>query len=305
MFHLEQGGGADRRDRVAETIAFLAPFGTASPRSSDAGPASTTCAVSAPRTLPARSSWAPTGRRWRGWPACCEGVNVHSFEADLEGLLAVARAAAEEAGRAEFTASVEAPSSRPGSIPTGRPDVESPRPARRGRAGLEGRARPGRDRRGRAPAAVGTLRALSAFPQDLGGWRRTIDDVRPDRRITIGAPMDAPSPSAPPRLLRPRRRPPWPAAPAHPAWRGRRIAAAASVPAPSPSPAGSSSPTAVCPRPATARRPRPSPRRARPRRPPRPPRLPVHVSSTGSSSSSASLQAAAPSGQSSTSSHGS
>ena len=38
-----------------------------------------------------------------------EGVNVHSFEADLEGLLAVARAAAEEAGRAEFTASVEAP----------------------------------------------------------------------------------------------------------------------------------------------------------------------------------------------------
>ena len=38
-----------------------------------------------------------------------EGVNVHSFEADVEGLLAVAQAAAEEAGRVEFTASVEAP----------------------------------------------------------------------------------------------------------------------------------------------------------------------------------------------------
>ena len=34
---------------------------------------------------------------------------MHSFEADLEGLLAVALAAAEEAGRPEFTASVEAP----------------------------------------------------------------------------------------------------------------------------------------------------------------------------------------------------
>ena len=141
MFHLEQDGAADRRARVVETIAFLrAPVvrrvlfvgrwasfddvrgvGTLNP----AGP----IVVGANGAKMAR----PAG-------PFAEGVNVHLFEAGLEGLRTGA-GAAEEAGPAGFNVSVEAPLSRPG-LDSGRTGPPPPRPGRRGRghAGLAGGA---------------------------------------------------------------------------------------------------------------------------------------------------------------------
>ena len=110
MFHLEQDGAADRRARVAETIAFLRALWAGDPsfagrwaRFDDVrgvGVPSPPC----PIVIGANG---PKVARLAGLLA--EGVNVHSFERDLGGLVAVARAAAAEVGRVDFTTSVEAP----------------------------------------------------------------------------------------------------------------------------------------------------------------------------------------------------
>ena len=110
MLHLPQDGAADRRERVAETIAFL--------RALWAGDTAFTgrwaslddvrgVGVPDPPCPIVVGANGPRMARLAGLLA--EGVNVHSFDADMEGLIAVALAAAAEAGRVDFAASVEAP----------------------------------------------------------------------------------------------------------------------------------------------------------------------------------------------------
>jgi alkanesulfonate monooxygenase SsuD/methylene tetrahydromethanopterin reductase-like flavin-dependent oxidoreductase (luciferase family) len=110
MFHLEQDGAADRRARVAETIAFLRALWAGD--TSFAGRWSSFedvhgVGIPDPPCPIVVGANGPKMARLAGLLA--EGVNVHSFEADVGGLVAVARAAAAEAGRVDFTASVEAP----------------------------------------------------------------------------------------------------------------------------------------------------------------------------------------------------
>ena len=110
MFHLPEDGAANRRARVAETIAFLRALWAGDPSFAGRWAAFDDVrgvGVPEPPCPIVVGANGPRMARLAGHLA--DAVNVHSFQEDLAGVIAVALEAADAAGCTGFLASVEAP----------------------------------------------------------------------------------------------------------------------------------------------------------------------------------------------------
>lgn len=111
MFHLEQFSAAQRRGQVVETIAFLRALWAGEPSFRGRRAAFSDVegvAIPSPVCPIVVGANGPRLAKLAGEHA--DGVNLHAWEADLDGLLAVARQAAADRGALEgFTLSVEGP----------------------------------------------------------------------------------------------------------------------------------------------------------------------------------------------------
>ena len=110
MFHLAQRPAAERRDRVAETIQFLRALWSGVPRFDGTWASYSDVkgvSLPAPPCPIIVGANGPRLAELAGHQA--DGMNLHSWEEDIPGLVAIARHAAERSGRPDFTVSVEGP----------------------------------------------------------------------------------------------------------------------------------------------------------------------------------------------------